>query len=210
MERPCRWATQCSPLGLLPQAAGYKSYFMESNVAASLRGEVPQVLVQTGMARLGSPVFNARGQAIGLVSYGPGQSFLLNNSAEALAAIQSPAKFYVPARDFLLSFQDLPTPQKPVALPWIGVPQLTGLNKDVAEAYDLKNQPAIQVGEVIHDTPAEQSGLKQGDIIVKLNGQPLERGDEAAELPSIFRRQLLRMKPGQEVTLSVLRQRTSR
>jgi len=204
-ESPLQVDDPVLTVGLLPQVAGYKSYFMESRVAALLRGEEPQVLVQSGLAAVGSPVFNARGQAIGLVSFSPGQSFLLNNSAEALASIQSPARFFVPARDFLLSFQDLPTPEKPIALPWIGVPQLAGLNKDVAEAFDLKNQPAIQVGEVIHDTPAEQAGLKQGDIIVKFNGQPLERGDEVTELPNIFRRQLLRMKPGQEITLSVLR-----
>ena len=65
--------------------------------------------------------------------------------------------------------------------------------------------PAIQVGGVIHDTPADQAGLKQGDIIVKLNGESLERGDEPEELPMIFSRKLMRMKVGDQVMLSVLR-----
>ncbi len=206
-ESPVQVGDTVLSVGLLPQAGGYKSYFMETRVAATLRGEVPQVLAQSGLAATGSPVFNARGQAIGIVSFTAGQSLLLNNGPEAMASIQNPPKFFVPARDFLLSFQDPPTPEKPIALPWMGVPQLTGLTKDVAEIFDLKNQPAIQVGEVIHGTPAETAGLKQGDIIVKVNGQPLERGDEAAELPNIFRRQLLRLKPGQSIALSVLRKK---
>ena len=37
---------------------------METAVSALLRGETPQVLVQSGLAATGSPVFNARGQAI--------------------------------------------------------------------------------------------------------------------------------------------------
>jgi len=57
-------------VGMLPQAAAYKSYLMESHVAATLRGEVPQVLVQGGgLTAMGSPVFSAAGKAIGIVSF---------------------------------------------------------------------------------------------------------------------------------------------
>src|SRR4051794_40240108 len=46
-------------VGILPKSGGYKSYIMESTVSASLRGEIPQVLVQGGLSAVGSPVFNA-------------------------------------------------------------------------------------------------------------------------------------------------------
>ena len=43
-------------VGMLPQAAAYKTYLMEAKVAAELRGDVPQVLVQGGgLAGMGSP-----------------------------------------------------------------------------------------------------------------------------------------------------------
>jgi serine protease Do len=193
-------------VGMLPQAAAYKSYLMESRVAAQLRGDTPQILVQgAGLTGMGSPVFNAEGKAVGIVSYSPGQSILLNRSEESLAAISSPGKFFTPSSDFLLSLNDPPTPDKPIKLPWTGVAALTGLSKDVAEALDLKNKPAIQIGEVIPNTAADKAGVKSGDIILKLNGEPLERGDEASELPGIFRRRLLRHKVGEEITLTVLR-----
>ena len=82
---------------------------------------------------------------------------------------------------------------------------MTGLSKDVAEALELKNKAAIQIGEVIPNTAADKAGLKSGDIILKVNGESLERGDEATELPGIFRRRLLRHKPGDEITFTILR-----
>jgi serine protease Do len=162
------------------------------------------VLVQGGLTGVGSPVFDSAGKAIGLVSAQQGQTPFLNDPQNAMIAINNPPKFFVPARDFMQSLQDPPKAGEPLKLPWIGVPQLTGVNKDVAEALGLVNQPAIEVGEVIPNTPAEKAGLKRGSIIVKIDGQPLERGDEPEELPQIFRRQLLRKKPGDTVTFAVL------
>jgi S1-C subfamily serine protease len=197
---------QVISVGILPQAAAYKAYLMESRVAAELRGETPQILVQgAGLTGMGSPVFSEDGKAIGIVSFSPGQSILLNRSEEALSAITSPAKFYTPTADFMLSLEAPPTPENPIKLPWTGLAQLTGLSKDVAEALDLKNKPAIQIGEVIPNTAGDKAGLKSGDIILMLNGKPLERGDEASELPGIFRRRLLRHKVGEEVTFTILR-----
>jgi len=86
----------------------------------------------------------------------------------------------------------------------MGIPQLTGLKKDVAEFFGLKNQPAVEVGDIIPGTPAEKAGLKAGWIIVKVNGQPIERGDQPEELPAILRRQILRMAVGDKITLSVM------
>jgi S1-C subfamily serine protease len=193
-------------VGLLPEMAAYKSYVNESAVSVTLRGEQPQVLVQgAGLTAVGSPVFNAEGKAIGLVNFQQGQTPFINDDNTALNAIHNPPRFFVPAKDFLPALSDPPQEGKPIPMPWVGIPQLTGLNKDVAEVYGLTNQPAVQVGEVIPNTPADKAGLKRNDIVVKVDGQPLERGDEPDELPDIFRRQMKRMKVGQTIKLSVLR-----
>jgi S1-C subfamily serine protease len=194
----------CS-IGLLPKLVAYKTYYMESTVATTLRGELPQVLVGGGLAAASSPVFNADGKAIGMVAVSDAASLIIDKP-EALVAIQSPPKLFVPASDFLISLSDPPVAGQPLKLPWLGIPEMTGLSKDVADAYGLGDQPAIQVGDVIPDTPASKAGLKQGDIIVKVNGKPLERGDQYQELPAIFRRRMLRYKPDDKVTLSLLRQ----
>src|SRR5215213_6028962 len=203
-ETPVQIGQPVYSIGILPEMANYKPYFMESAVAAKLRGETPQVLVNAGLAAVGSPVFNADGKALGVVAWSPGQPVFLNDQQNPLTAVLLPPKFYTPSRDFLPSLSDPPKPGEPLKLPWIGVPQLTGVNKDVAEVLGLANQPAIEIGEVIPNTPADKGGLKQGMIIVKMNGQPLERGDEPDELPMILRRKLLRMKVGEPVTFTVI------
>jgi serine protease Do len=194
-------------IGMLPKAANYKTYFVEGAVSATLRGEVPQVLVTGGgLAAMGSPVFNTDGKAIGIVSPFGGQSPLLNETRGGeLQSVNTPPRFFVPTRDFDLGIQDPPTPQSPIALPWIGVSQMSGVTKDLADVLDLANQPAIQIGDVVPGAPADKAGIKAGDIIVKVNGKPLERGDEPSELPSILSRRLVRMKPGEKITISVQR-----
>jgi S1-C subfamily serine protease len=195
-------------VGLLPEMAAYKSYIIESAVSVTLRGETPQVLVQGGgLTAVGSVVFNADDKAIGIVNMQGGQTPLLNDAASAMNAINNPPRFYLPAKDFLPALADPPSEGHPIKMPWIGVPQLTGLNKDVSEVYGLTNKPAVQVGEVIPDTPAAKAGLKQRDIIVTVDSQPLERGDEPDELPQIFRRQMGRMKVGQTIKFGVLRKK---
>lgn len=195
-------------IGMLPKAANYKSYFTQGAVAATLRGEMPQVLVTGGgLASMGSPVFDAGGKAIGMVSP-MGQSPLLNDQrGNELLAVLNPPRFFVPARDFLLSIKDPPTPEHPLKLPWMGVAQMSGVNKDLADVLGLGNQPAIQIGDVVPNAPADKAGLKPGDIIVKVDGKPLERGDEPSELPAIMSRRLLRLHPGDSVTFSIMREK---
>lgn len=193
-------------VGLLPKDAGYKSYLAQASVAALLRGPVPQVLTSGGgLGGVGAPVFNAQGQAVGIVQNQERQSPMLNDPRDPMGAISDPPQLFVPASDFMVSLNDPPTAEKPIRPPHIGVSGLSGLKKDVAEYFGLKNQPAVQIGDVIPDFPAAKGGLKAGDVILKVNGQPLERGDEPDETPQIMTRKILRMKVGDQVTFTVLR-----
>ena len=210
-EVPVKVGEPIYSVGLLPKEAGYKSYFAEASVAAILRGPVPHVLVAGGgLSQVGSPVFNRDGKAIGIVPFqvvGRNvQSFLLApGNRDPLAALNDPPRVFTPTRDFAISINDPPTGE-PLKLPWLGA-QLSEVRKEVAEFYNLKNTPVAQVGEIIPDSPAAKAGLKPNDKIVKLNGKDLERGDEPDETPRILVRQLRRLKPGDKVTLSVLREK---
>ncbi len=198
-------------VGLLPKDAGYKTYLMQAAIAAQLRGEVPQVMTSGGLAAVGSPVLNVKGQAIGFVNFQSDQSPFLSigddRRGQALQSVTSPPIFFVPTRDFAAGIKTPPVAGEPSPIPWMGIPQsaMTGLNKDVAEELGLKDQPAIELGDIIKGTPADKAGLKSGDVVVKLDGEALERGDAPEELPMILVRDLRRKQVGDEVTLSLLR-----
>ena len=217
-DAPVKTGETVLSVGMLPKGAGYKTYFQTGVISTKLRGEVPTYLVTGGaLAAVGSPVFNLDGKAVGFVNIQAGRSYLLhtqgggrrgnegeNEDIDPLASITAPPNLFVPSSDFLYSLTDPPKAGEPAKLSWMGIPQLTGVTKDVAESFGLNNQPAIEVGDVIPDSPAAKGGLKTGMMIVKVDGQPLERGDEPEELPGIMTRKLLRKKPGDKVTLSVL------
>ncbi|HTB12255.1 MAG TPA: DegQ family serine endoprotease [Bryobacteraceae bacterium] len=71
----------------------------------------------------------------------------------------------------------------------------------LAKAFHAETNGAL-VGEVTPDSPAAHSSLKQGDIIVAVNGQPIT---DAGQL----RTKIGMMDPNQTVTLKVLRNGTT-
>src|SRR5258706_8638311 len=111
---------------------------------------------------------------------------------------------FVPTKEFVVSLGDPPVAGTPMKLPWLGVSQMTGVKKEVAEFMGLAGQVAIQVGDVIKGTPADKAGLKAGNIIVKMNGKPLERGDEPDEAAMILMKNVKQMKVGTKVTFSII------
>jgi serine protease Do len=192
-------------VGLLSKNAGYKPYLTTSMVSASLRGPTPHYLVDgSGLGGIGSPVFNESGQAIGLIEGQPEQTPLLNDPRPEFAGPPAPSRLFVPASDFLFSLSDPPTGGAPLKLPSAGISQLSGLTKEVAEYYGLKDQPAVQIGDVIPGMPAQRAGIKSGDVIIRMNGQPLERGDQPEETWRILSRKMMRLKPGQEATFTLI------
>jgi serine protease Do len=201
-------------IGLLPKVAGFRAYAMKSTMAARVRGDIPLVLISGGLSHAGSPVFNADGKAVGFVNWYGGQHLVLHttrgnrgeNFGDPLAGVASHPMMFVESREFLQSLKDPPTGGASIPLPWLGImeDQLSGVKDDVAEMFGIKDQVATEIGDIIKDSPADNAGLKVGMKIIKLNGKPLQRGDDPDEVPGNLHRALNRMKPGSEVTFTVL------
>lgn len=206
-DLPVNVGDEVVSVGLLGKSAAYQSYFAQALVSANLRGEIRHVMVTpSGLAGVGSPVFNAEGKAIGWVPMQQGQVLTLNdpNPQNQLQAVYAPPRMFIPTKEFSVSLKDPPVAGQPLKLPWIGVAKMTGLKKDVAEFFGMTGQAAVQVGDVIPKTPADDAGLKPGAIIVKLDGQPLERGDEPDEAAMILMKKIKQMKVGSQITFSVI------
>jgi serine protease Do len=72
------------------------------------------------------------------------------------------------------------------------------INQAMAKSFGLKNNQGIIVSDVESGTPAEKAGLKQGDVIKMINGQPIKSYDD-------FRTKIATSKPGSKITLGIIR-----
>jgi C-terminal processing protease CtpA/Prc len=62
--------------------------------------------------------------------------------------------------------------------------RLQELNPDLAEYFKVNENEGALVTEVEEDGPAAEAGIKAGDVIVKIGGDPVEGPDDVAELLS--------------------------
>jgi serine protease Do len=84
----------------------------------------------------------------------------------------------------------------------IGV-SIQDVNAQFAESFGLDRPRGALVGAVDDGGPADQGGIKPGDIILSANGRSIER---SSELPAI----IAGIRPGTEATLEVWRDRAAR
>ena len=65
-------------------------------------------------------------------------------------------------------------------------------------ATDARPQGGLRVTKVGNKSPAQEAGVKEGDVLLKLNGTPLEKREQFQEL-------LKEMSAGDELTLELER-----
>lgn len=80
---------------------------------------------------------------------------------------------------------------------WLGV-HLDALNGQLGDYFGVKDGAGVLVTEVIEDSPAAKSGLKAGDVIVKV-------GDTEVDSPDALHEAMRDTKPGDDLKLTVLR-----
>ena len=72
------------------------------------------------------------------------------------------------------------------------------LDERLAKSFDLKDRRGILVSEVVSNSPAEKAGVRNGDVIIELDGKPV---DDVAG----FRTTVANMTPGSQVQLKLVR-----
>lgn len=99
----------------------------------------------------------------------------------------------VPSR----SRRDLMPPTTPYS-GWLGI-QLAPIPAAVAAQLKLGDNAGVMVRNVFKDSPADQAGLQRYDVIVEVDGKPVERDIE------MFSRHVQSKKAGDELKLAVYR-----
>jgi serine protease Do len=149
-------------------------------------------LIQTDAAinpgNSGGPLVNSAGQVIGI-------NTAVSTEAQGLG-------FAIPV-DVAKPIMAQALAGEPIVRPWIGV-YYTPISPALAEAQDLPVDHGALIGTgggqsaIIAGSPAEAAGLRDGDIIVALNGEALTEESDLATL-------ILPYEAGETVTLRILR-----
>lgn len=80
---------------------------------------------------------------------------------------------------------------------WLGV-YMQNIDKDMAEAFDLKTDKGVLVDDVVDDSPADDAGLMRGDVIVKFDDEQIDNSEELSDAVAGH-------EPGDKVTVAILR-----
>jgi len=85
---------------------------------------------------------------------------------------------------------------------YLGV-QLQRLTEETAEIFGLERPQGALVGQVTDDSPASRAGMKQGDVIVAIDGVDVKGVDD-------LRLRVVEKEPGTQVRLTVVRDKQRR
>lgn len=133
----------------------------------------------------GGPLINLAGQAIGI------NTAIFSQSGGYMGiGFAIPINLAKNIRDQLIAHGT-------VTRGYLGI-VIQDLTPELAKTFGLKEAKGVLIAEVANGSPAEQAGLKQGDVIVELNGKPVESVGP-------FRNQVALIPPGTLVNLTLMR-----
>lgn len=155
-----------------PGAAGQFQHFIQTDAA-----------INPGNS--GGPLVSMAGQVIGV-----------NTAIYTQSAGYEGIGFAMPANTVIQVYNDLIGPEHKVVRGSIGVQFQENLNPAIGRVYGFKS--GVLVNAVTPHGPADQAGLKAGDIIVSVDGMPIKDGDALVN-------DIASRRPGSVVHLGYLR-----
>lgn len=164
-----------------------------SAVNRTVGGDAPEGLIQTDAAinsgNSGGPLINLRGEVVGI-------NTLVVRGSDTSSAPAEGLGFSVPSNIVRRVSEQLIATGK-VVYPFLGI-SYANIDAQAAVDNNLPVQQGALVSEVVPSGPSAAAGVRAGDIITAIGGTAIGP-DET------LRSVLLELKPGDKVTLDVLR-----
>ena len=130
----------------------------------------------------GGPLFNLRGEVIGINT--------------AIIHMAQGIGFSIPA-DMVSRVVDQLVSKGRVVRGWLGV-GIQALTKELSKQFGIKEGQGVLINEVYEDDPAFAAGIKPGDIILTVDGEPVDSPNQLSRL-------VARVGPGEKATIRILR-----
>jgi serine protease Do len=133
----------------------------------------------------GGPLFNLKGEVVGINS----QIYTRSGGSIGLS-------FAIPIAVAIDVVEQLKANGE-VVRGWLGV-GIQEVDRNLAESFDLDRPMGALISQIEPGGPADKGGVRIGDIVVALNGQPI---NESADLPHVVGL----VKPGTSVDVELVR-----
>jgi serine protease Do len=133
----------------------------------------------------GGPLVNLRGEVVGV-----------NSAIASPTGLYAGYGFAVPI-DLARKVSDDLVRHGRVRRPAVGI-SVTNVRPEDAEVYRLERIQGVVAQDFPAGSPAREAGLRQGDVIVSVDGRVVERVGQ-------FQRMIATRQPGETVTLEVIR-----
>jgi serine protease Do len=161
------------------------------SIGAGIYDDFIQTDASINPGNSGGPLLNLKGEVVGINT--------------AIVARGQGIGFAIPinmARDIVSQLKE----KGEVTRGWLGV-QIRNLDESLASYYKLKPFSAVYVENVIPGDPADQAGIRSGDIIVSVDGQSVTSDRELAGLianiPVGKKSQIVLLRDGHRKTVTV-------
>ena len=118
----------------------------------------------------GGPLFNMAGEVVGINT--------------AIVAQAQGIGFAIPVNMAKEIIEDLKAKGK-VTRGWLGV-SVQDITEDLAKSLKLKDRSGALVTEVFEGDPADKAGIKQGDIIIEVDGKKVKDTHELLRLVAVL------------------------
>jgi serine protease Do len=134
----------------------------------------------------GGPLLNTRGEVVGI------NTLIMTSGAPQSSGVGFAVAINI-AKDVLPQLRD----KGKVVRGWLGV-QILAITEDLARTYKMKDARGAMVSEVTKGSPAEDAGLKADDVVISVDGRPVQDSSDLS-------RYVASKPPGTTVRLHVLR-----
>ena len=201
---------QIVSIGMQDGASGFEPYLGVAYVSGKVR--VPELLYRvTGgtLTSTCSPVFNLDGKVVGIVARQLPLTYqMMTPRGPTYISLtgQDSKNYFLPIDEFAATISAIPSPASPRRRIWTGVVSYLPVSRDDAATYGIED-PAVMLGKVVAGTPADRAGLKERDLVIGLNGKPLEKFATPGLVGKRFlnRLQSIALAGGKQVSLTIKR-----
>jgi len=175
-------------------------YTVTLGIVSALNRSVPRPdgsgyfrrMIQTDAAinpgNSGGPLVNAYGEVVGM------NTIIARQTSEGVAV--EGINFAVPINEIKYALEQIVAEGK-VTRAWLGV-YIQDLTPGMEEEFGVAPGEGVLVADVVEGSPADEAGLRAGDVIVSVDGVPVGSTDE-------LQTEIMYRRVGEEVEIGIVR-----